>query len=77
MEVLVSVMFNVTICSTVFVAVIVTMEVTVGDSVISLACNVLMSIVGSGTEASCTDDELKYVNIVDNMASMKCGDVIV
>ena len=49
----------------------------VGESVVSLACDVVMNEVVSGTEALCIDDELKYINIGDNVLSMKGGDVIV
>ena len=47
------------------------------NSVVSLACDVLMNVVVSGTDTSCADDGLKHVNIGDHVASMKCGDVIV
>ena len=76
MEVLVSNVLIVTICSTVFVTVIVIMDLTVGDSVVSLACGVRMHVVGSGNESSCTDDEFKHVNIGDHVVSMKEGHII-
>ena len=90
MEVLVSNGLIVTICSTVLVTVIVMMDVSVGDSVVSVAynvlmhvvvngneaCDVLMNVVVSGTEASGTDEELTHINTDDSMVSMKGSDVI-
>ena len=76
MKVLVSHKLIVTMCSTVFVTVIVMMDISVGDSVVSLACDVLINVSGSDTEASCTDDELKHINVCDHVVSMNDINVI-